>query len=259
MAKKKKRFFRKKKKQSKHNKFFSYNNEERIKRNFLYKDFSRSNSYNTRFTCSNFSYVNFYKSTMKYCGFNGGTFVGTEFKNANLRGSKFKGAFFKDVLFYYSKLDKVSFQNAKFENVIFVGTSIKNARGIKKSTPGITFFDTNPNIHVIGDVKKVIYEALENKYIKNSEVLCFRKKHKLNTVNILRLHQKFTEHTLILGLKKAKEKINKQFHTLSYLVAFIEREVDFKISEKNLQKNDLLLNSSDQNFALNKQLHCLCP
>ena len=49
-----------KKSVKKYNKFFSYNCAERQNRNFSYKDFSYSKSYNTRFTKSLFYGNNFF-------------------------------------------------------------------------------------------------------------------------------------------------------------------------------------------------------
>lgn len=214
-------FFKKKVRKTKHNKFFSYKNEERRKRNFRYKNFEKSNSYNTRFTASNFNFVNFKKATMKYCGFNGAEFEGTEFKSSNLRGSRFIGAAFKDTLFYDTKLHNVNFKNAKFENVIFVCSSIKDARGITKSTAGITFYSSLPSIDISDNLKKAIKYAQNNKYIRNSEVLCFFKKEKINTINIKKLLDNFNENKLTIALIKASKLINKDFYTLSYLNKFI--------------------------------------
>lgn len=76
IAIRKRSFFKKNVRKTKHNKFFSYKNEERSKRNFKYKNFEKSNSYNTRFTASNFNFVNFKKAIMKYCDFNGADFEG---------------------------------------------------------------------------------------------------------------------------------------------------------------------------------------
>lgn len=64
-----------KKKVKKYNKFFSYKNADRAKRNFSYKDFGYSESYNTKFTGSLFYGNNFYRATMKYCGFNGYSYL----------------------------------------------------------------------------------------------------------------------------------------------------------------------------------------
>lgn len=225
MVIKKRRFFKKKVKKRKYNKFFSYKNNGREDRNFLYKNFEKSNSYNVRFTRSNFSYVNFYKSIMKYCGFNDATFVGSEFKHANLRGSRFKGATFKDVVFIDTKLDKAVFSGASFEDVYFIGTSVRRARGLPVNTPGITVLNEMPKLEISDQLKGAISNAVRNPFIMESEVLVLKKKKRINTINIERLLKEFSEEQLIIGLELAKAKVNKKFHTLSYITSFIKKEL----------------------------------
>jgi hypothetical protein len=79
-------------------------------------------------------------------------------------------------------------------------------------------------------LKKSIEDFINNKYIKNSQVLVFNKKHALNLVNILKLKEKFLQAELIFGLKTAQETISKDFYTLSYLVRFIQRQLEMKQS-----------------------------
>ncbi|MEN8905636.1 MAG: pentapeptide repeat-containing protein [Clostridiales bacterium] len=220
----KRKFFKKKQKKRKYNKFFSYKNDDRKHRNFLYKNFALSNSYNTNFTGSNFSNVNFEKATMKYCGFNGATFENTEFKNANLRGSRFIGAKFKNVLFYNTKLKKTIFKNSLFENVLFVNTSLKGTRGISKDTKGLLIFDSS-QVDIDTEVRNALYNALENRYIRSSEVLVFKKNNNLNKANVLRLQHHFSKEELIWGLNRIKGIINKGFYTLSYIIMLIKKEL----------------------------------
>lgn len=208
---------------SKNNKLLSYNNKDRTNKNFKYKNFEQSDSYNTQFTRSNFSYVNFSKSKMKYCGFNGAIFEETEFKNSNFRGSRFKGAKFKNALFYHTNLSKTNFEDVEFENTVFIGTSLKQPRGISKNTLGIIYYSNLPNVSLSQKVERAIKNSLDNSYILKSEVIRFKKKKKLNTINIIKLLNNFTEKELIYGLKKAKDDINNDFYTLSYLINFISK------------------------------------
>ena len=223
--KKTKRKFNKKRKQPKFNKFFSYNNEKRIKKNFMYKNFERSNSYNSSFTLCNFKNTNFQKSTMKYCGFNGALFEGTEFKNANLRGSRFKGALFKNVIFIDTKLDKVTFENAKFENVIFVNSSLKRCKGIKKDTQGIEVLNSMPRENFDLELIKAIKFANQNKYIRDSEILIRKKGQRLNIINIIKLRKLFEDKYLIKNLKSISKIISNQFYTLSYLIHYLQNKL----------------------------------
>lgn len=209
----------------KFNKFFSYNNEKRFKKNFMYKNFERSNSYNSSFTLCSFKNANFQKSTMKYCGFNGSTFEGTEFKSSNLRGCRFKGASFKDVIFIDTKLDKVSFENAKFENVMFINSSIKRSKGIKKDTKGIEVLSSMPKESFNLELMECIKKANQNEYIRDSEVLIRKKGKKLNVINVMRLRKIFEDAYLIEHLQSASLEINKKFHTLSYLIHHLQKKV----------------------------------
>lgn len=191
-------------KKREYNKFFSYKNTERKHRNFMYKNFHKSKSYNTRFTGSDFSFANFSKSTMKYCGFNGCTFNGTEFKNSNLRGCRFKGA--------------------QFNSVYFINTSIKKCYGISKETPGIIFINNHPSNHKISsNLYNTILDCNKNNHIYNSETLIFHKKKRLNYVNITRLLTKFSEEQIIKGLQIAADSIKNDFFTLSYLIKIIDK------------------------------------
>ena len=219
----KRKFHNRKQKKIKHNKFFSYNNEKRIKRNFTYKNFMNSMSYNTQFTLSNFTNVNFNKATMKFCGFNGAIFEGTEFKNANLRGSRFKGATFKNVIFLNTKLDKVNFKDAVFENVLFVNSSVKKSRGLKKSTTGITILNNTPKINLDFKLLKIIKLVNQNKFIKESETLVVKKGQKLNIINLIRLLEIFTSDFLIENLIKVSKTIKNSFYTLSYLINYLKK------------------------------------
>lgn len=220
MRKQRRRLHRPKK--PRYNKFLTYRNEQRQKRSFRYKDFSYSDSYNTRFTCSEFSCVNFDHASMKYCGFNGALFDEAEFKFAKLNGSRFKGAVFKNTLFYQTKLDKVLFSEATFENTIFVGSSIKKARGIKKSTPGVQFFDKIPAVEISPSLKSAIDQALHNRYIRRSEVLVTGRRGLPNHLNIFRLLQRFSEDAIVAGLAEAREDIKRDFSTLSYITRYMK-------------------------------------
>lgn len=223
MSKRKAKKTRRKKR--KYNKFFSYNNKVRNHSNFMYKNFSKSNSYNTRFTYSNFSFANFYKSTMKYCGFNGCTFNGTEFKNSNLSGSRFKGAKFNDVVFFNTKLSKVDFKDAEFNNVYFVNSSIRKCKNISKETPGIIIINSNSprqKLNLSPELYNAITNSTKNKFIYDSETLIYHKNKKLNYINIIRLLKRFDENQIIKGLLFATENIKNNFFTLSYLIKIID-------------------------------------
>ena len=207
----------------KYNKFFSYKNENREGRNFRYKNFGRSNSYNTRFTRSDFTFVNFEKAIMKYCGFNGATFHGAEFKNTNLKGSRFKGSSFRDTIFYHTNLAKTDFSGAVFENVVFIGTNVRNIQGISQTASGISVHSSIPAVQLTDNLRAALFGTKRNAYIVRSGVLCLDRGDQLFLVNIKRLLDRFTEDELTTGLKLATQQIRTNFYTLSYLIAFFDR------------------------------------
>lgn len=248
------------KKIKKYNKFFSYNCAERKNRNFSYKDFSYSNSYNTRFTNSIFYGNNFFKATMKYCGFNNCKFSFVEFKSTNFRGCRFKGAQFENVIFENCNLSNTHFQEATFKNVYFSNTSLKNTKGIKDIHLWKKINNKNLELPLGPKILEVINECKANPYIVFSGTIFYKKKGRLsnfqkksqkslskqerkylqrkhqeellaqpkqlllNKVNIIRLLDNFTEDEIAKGLHLAAISIDKEFYSLSYFIPYIKRE-----------------------------------
>lgn len=250
-----------KKSVKKYNKFFSYNCAERQNRNFSYKDFSYSKSYNTRFTKSLFYGNNFFKATMKYCGFNGCVFRFIEFKSANFRGCRFKGAYFENVIFENCNLSNTHFQGATFKNVYFTNTSLKNAKGIENTDLLKRINNQNLQVSLNNDVLKSISECKTNPYIISSGTIFSKKKRRLsnaekrlekslskqkrkflqrqrqkgavfnsdqftlNKVNIIRLLDNYTEDEIARGLHLAAISIDKNFSSLSYFIPYIKKAI----------------------------------
>lgn len=218
-----------KKKVKKYNKFFSYKNADRAKRNFSYKDFGYSESYNTKFTGSLFYGNNFYRATMKYCGFNGCTFRFIEFKSVNFKGSRFKGAIFENVLFDNCKLEKADFHGAVFRNVYCVNTGLKKTRGIS-SLEKIVQFNGKVSEFDFGEklIKAILY-CEKNKYIMKSDTIykCNAKNGDtvkiINRVNIIRLLDAYSEDEIVNGLHLAADSIDKSFNSLSYFLPYIRK------------------------------------
>lgn len=250
-----------KKKIKKYNKFFSYNCVERKDRNFSYKDFSYSNSYNTRFTNSIFYGNNFYKATMKYCGFNGCRFSFIEFKSANFRGCRFKGAQFENVIFENCNLSNTHFQGATFKNVYFTNTSLKSARGIKDIYLLTRINNHNLKLSLSSEMLEAINECKANPYIVSSGTIFYKKKGRLSNaqkraekslskqerkclqrkrqeelllhpkqltlhkVNLVRLLDNYTENEIAKGLHLAAISIDKDFSSLSYFIPYIKKAI----------------------------------
>lgn len=245
----------KKCRKKRYNKFFSYKNADRAKRNFSYKDFGYSKSYNTRFTGSLFYGNNFNKACMKYCGFNGCTFRFIDFKNTNFRGSRFKGAVFENVLFDNCNLENADFHGAKFRNVYYSNTSLKKTKGISNPEVLKRLSKHSANINLGENLVKAILHCKKNKYILESDTLFYKEKHRLsnakkrelkelskaerkrlqrqmeakekswliNKVNIIRLLDVYSEDEIAKGLDLAAEGIDRSFGSLSYFLPYIRK------------------------------------
>lgn len=239
------------------NKFFNYDCENRQNKNFSYKDFSYSKSYNTNFKNSKFYGNNFNKAILKYCTMNGCEFKFIEFKNTNFRGSKFIGAHFENVIFQNCKLNKCTFKNSTFKNVYYSNTSLGDIKGISKDNNSLIRIN-NQNIPLT--ISKELSTSLElckkNKYIMRSDTLFYKKKNRLsnsqkkieksltklerknlqrqrqklqstsfqlNKVNIIRLLNVYDEQTLSKGLSLAATSIDREFYSLSYFIPYIKK------------------------------------
>lgn len=202
---KKRRFFKKKTKSKKsrtYSKFFSYKDMDRRKRNFLYKDFSNSNSYNTKFNFSIFRYCKFYKAKIKACGLNGCVIEWTDFKSSNFNHTRFNGTIFKNVYFVDCKLERASFKNAVFENVVFKGSSYQRFKNIKG-----TFEEK--------ELKNIDIESL--KFLLNQKFNIL-----LNDHDLRRLILAFDEKTILEALNDKKPvKIS-----LSYIAKIVNEYKD---------------------------------
>ena len=227
------------KKVKKYNKFFSYNCTERKNKNFSYKDFGYSNSYNTRFTNSIFYGNSFYKATMKYCGFNGCKFNFIEFKSVNFRGCRFKGAYFENVIFENCNLSNTHFENATFKNVYLVNTSLKLSL-TPQLLEAIDESKINPYIMASGTIfqkkkghlsnaqrrAEKLLPKQEQKHLQRErqvKLLAQAKQMPFNKVNIIRLLDNFTECEVAQGLHLATMSIDKDFLSLSYFIPYIKK------------------------------------
>lgn len=245
-------------KKKNYNKFFSYVCQERQKRNFSYKDFSYSKSYNTKFTGSLFLGNNFFKARMKYCCFNSCSFKFIEFNNVNFCGSRFKNAVFENVWFNHCELTGADFSEAFFTNVFFTGTSIKNIKNFPAGNNNFTQFTMNDASAI--ELREDLINALElckkNKYIWASGTLFYKKKKnsysstvkaalkqlpkkdrknyqrqmqleskanewQIHYINIHRLLKVYTQEDIINGLQNAANLIAKNFTSLSYFLPYL--------------------------------------
>lgn len=203
---------------------FHYNNIEKKDKNFMYKNFKRSNCYNCNFVNSNFSFATFRGAHFKTCSFIKGTFEGTEFIGTNLKNSKFKNAKFKNAIFEGANLDGADFKDASFENTIFLGCKLEKTLNFNSDIKGIRVFEGMPEMDLSEELKNSLDIFMENKFVKNSRIFD-TKDGGINTLTLMILLENFSEEELIKGFNEVKSEIDRDFYTISYIIRMIKKTV----------------------------------
>ena len=200
---------------------FYYDNAEKTNKNFIYKNLNRSKCYNCNFSNSNFDYASLRWAHFKKCNFFRCSFKGAEFIGSNLKGCKFKEAKFEDTVFEGANLDAADFVDAKFKNTIFVDCDITKAKNLNLNDRNIRIFDVMPEFEINENLEKIVLSSMENQFIKKSRVFD-TKEGTINTLTLMILSEKFNEETLLEGLHYIKHEVERDFHTLSYIIRLIE-------------------------------------
>lgn len=200
---------------------FYYDNAEKTNKNFIYKNLKRSKCYNCNFSNSNFDYASLRGAHFKKCNFFRCSFKGAEFIGSNLKGCKFKEAKFEDTIFEGVNLDAVDFIDAKFKNTFFVGCDITKAKNLDENNKGIRVFESMPEFELDEELEKLVLGVMENEFIQKSRVFDTKDK-SINTLTLMILNEKFDRETLIEGLHYIKFEVDRDFHTLSYIIRLIQ-------------------------------------
>ena len=203
---------------------FHYNNIEKNDKNFMYKNFKRSNCYNCNFSNSNFNFATFRGAHFKTCSFMNGTFEGTEFIGTNLKNSKFKNAKFKNAIFEGANLYGTDFKDAKFENTIFLGCKLEKTKNFSTELQGIRIFEEMPEINISSELEEALSRLMENKYVKASRIFD-TKDGNINTLTLMILKENFNEEELIKGFNEIKSQIDRDFYTISYIIRLINKVI----------------------------------
>lgn len=201
---------------------FNYNNIEKKDKNFMYQNLKRSNCYNCNFAGSNFDFASFRGAHFKTCSFMKCTFTGAEFVGSNLKNTKFKDALLENTVFDAVNLDGTDFQEAQFKNTIFLNTDFELARNVDFQDPELRIFDKMPEIEVSDNLRNTIKDIEENEFIKKARVFD-TKEGDLNLLTVMILLENFEEDRLIRGLNAVKAEIDRDFHTLSYIIRLIQK------------------------------------
>ena len=204
---------------------FIYNNIEKKGKNFMYKNLERSNCYNCDFSNSNFDYVNFRGAHFKSSNFFKCSFKWAEFIGTNLKGSDFKNATFENTLFDSVNLEGANFKDAKFKNTIFLSTDVKKAKNFDFEQSGIKIYNEMPQFEISEDLRIATENVMRNKYVKAARVLD-TKDGDINLINLMILLDNFDEQTLLKGLTIIENQLDCDFYTLSYLIKFLNNNID---------------------------------
>lgn len=199
---------------------FIYNNIEKKDKNFMYKNLEKSKCYNCNFSNSNFDYVSFRGAHFKLCIFSECSFKWAEFIGTNLKDSNFKNAVFENTVFDSVKLEGADFKDAEFKNTIFLCTDVDKAKNLNINNPGIKIINEMDKLEISEELNCAILDAMKNKYIKAARVLD-TKDGGLNLLSIMILLENFDEATLIKGLDMIQINLDRDFHTLSYIIRFL--------------------------------------
>lgn len=201
---------------------FHYDNAEKRNKNFIYKNLRRSKCYNCDFSNSNFNFASLRGAHFKKCNFFRCSFKGAEFIGSNLKGCKFKEAKFEDTVFEGVNLDAANFENAKFKNTIFVGCDMSKAKNLDCENKNVRIFQNMPELNLSPELEEAVTKAMENQYIKKSRVFD-TKDGGINGLTMMILSEKFKESVLLEGMHYIRYEIEREFHTLSYVIRLIEQ------------------------------------
>lgn len=200
---------------------FHYNKVEKMNKNFMYNNLTRSNCYGSSFAGSNFNFVSFRGAHFKSCDFYGCTFKGAEFIGTNLKNSKFRHAKFENTLFEEVNLDGVDFRDAEFEDVIFVGCNLDKCDNLGIDILNINVYEEMPELNISEELEAAINNAMSNDIIKKSRVLDM-KDGTINPIKIVMLQKKYSDEALINGFNEMASDLDKEFHTLSYIERYFK-------------------------------------
>jgi hypothetical protein len=203
---------------------FVYNNIEKTGKNFMYKNFERSNCYNCDFSNSNFDYTCLRGAHFKSCDFYNCNFKWAEFIGTNLKGSDFKNATFENAVFDSVNLAGVDFKDAKFINTIFLSTDVKCAKNFNTENADIKIYDKMPQLELSPELETAVTTVMTNQYVKKSRVLDTKDGH-INIINLMILLDNFDEKDLIKGLNLIETELDCDFYTLSYLIKFLKKNM----------------------------------
>ena len=204
---------------------YSYKCKDASKKLFQNKNFNKTESYNSKFTDSTFQNTSLVGAKFKFCNLNGVFFENCLIQGALFRKSSMGNVKFKNCIIISTKFDRTSLKTCLFENSVVLSSAI----GDITTKSNIANTDIIQEYYGEDEFSDDLLEQVEllrsNQYINRSSVL-HRKRGKINTISVKLLVQKFGEEVLISRLPDLVYEVNRDFYTLSYLIAILHKDND---------------------------------
>lgn len=201
---------------------FSYSNKQLENKKFLYKDFEKSKSYNSKFKEVDFVGTSFRAAQFKYCTFIDCVFEESDFIGTNLRGSRFINCSFTNCLFQSTNCNKTQFKNCLYTHCYLDG----NKSSVFQSSTEFTTINIKENpINILPELLKEIENLRTNDYIRRSHTLHSKQK-KINYTTLFILLEEYTQEELIELLPHISKYIDREFFTISYLKKLLKKALN---------------------------------
>lgn len=201
---------------------YSYKSKDVAQGKFFNKNFNKTESYNSNFFETIFRNTSLIGAKFKFCNMNKVVFENCFIQGALFRKCPMIGAQFKNCIIISTEFDRASLKDCLIEDSVVLSSQLGS--GFKSSN--LINSEILDNYYPESDFSDDLLSEIEllrnNEFVRRSSVL-HRKKGKLNTVAIKLLLRDFSENYLIKALPLLGSDIQKDFHTLSYLVAMLNK------------------------------------
>lgn len=199
------------------NKAFSYNNHEVTERNFINKNFDKTSSFNSNFSQSKFTNTSFIGSSFKWCNLTSCIFDHSLFRGALFRGGSLQNTSFNNCIINACNLEKCNLDGVILNDCYVISSNSMLRRIEASHINNSKIFHTFPEHHEFNpQLIEVVQNLRMNDFVRRSSVL-HRKLNKVDTVTISYLLDRFEEDFLIEMLPTVCNKIERDFHTVSYI------------------------------------------
>lgn len=204
----------------KNKKIFSYTNLDVRERNFINKDFNKSQSYQSSFSQSKFENTSFSATKFKFCGFYEAVFKFCDFTGALFRKGNLQRATFEGCIIRASQFEQCKLSGASFNNCLIIGTKIQSPPADFNNTKVLECNPPESSFSI--DLCEQVRLLKSNKFISKSRVFHL-KKGKLNTATLFFLLSSFDEENLTKLIPRLDTEITRDFFTVSYVAKILTR------------------------------------